>query len=285
MSEEADENEGAEAPENDEFRFQKVGEKLAAERKEQGLDLTNIAERTRIPLRHLEAIERSDFAVLPGSTYMLGFARSYARSMGMDAAEIGADLRSELSESGHDSYQAPSQSFEPTDPARIPSKMLAWTAAAIAALLLAGYLIWRSSMFDGSTGADDLVAVADEGSEAAAADASAGATGQDAPDPSGQVMLTATDIVWVRIYDAGNKRLYEKEMRKGESFTVPQDANNPMINTGRAQAIDVTIGGKKVAPLGPADLPILDVGISASSLVARGKNDSASTTQTSNSSQ
>jgi len=46
---------------------------------------------------------------------------------------------------------------------------------------------------------------------------------------------------------------------------------NPMINTGRAQAIDVTIGGNKVEPLGPADLPILDVGVSASVLTARGK--------------
>ncbi len=277
MSEEIDENAegavGAQTPENEEFEFHKVGEKLAAERKSQGLDLTTIAERTRVPIRHLEGIEKSDFATLPGSTYTLGFARSYARTLGLDAAAIGAELRSELNESGHSGHQAPSQSYEPTDPARIPSKALAWTAAGIAAVLLIAYLVWRSSIFDGGDEAGDLVA--EEAAETGDT-GSAAASDAVAADPAGAVILTANDTVWVRIYDAENKRLYEKEMQKGDSFTVPADANNPMINTGRAQAIDVTIGGQKVEALGAADIPILDVGVSAAALVARGTEEASS---------
>jgi len=267
----AEEIEGAEVPENEEFQFQKVGEKLSTERKSQGLDLTAIAERTRVPIRHLEAIENSDFTTLPGATYTLGFARSYARTLGLDAASIGSELRSELTESGHSGHQAPSQSYEPTDPSRVPSKALAWTAAGIAAILLIAYLVWRSSVFDGGGSADDLVPA--EEPEAG----SVQGAGEDASapvDPTGAVVLTANDTVWVRVYDEDNNRLYEKEMQKGDSFTVPADANNPMINTGRAQAIDVTIGGQKVATLGEADIPILDVGVSAAVLLARGKEDS-----------
>ncbi len=273
MSEEAEETEEGEAgetPENKEFAFDKVGEKLAAERKAQGLDLTTIAERTRVPIRHLEAIERSDFAALPGSTYTLGFARSYARSLGLDAVAIGSELRSELSETGHDGYQAPSQSYEPTDPARVPPKALAWTAAGIAGLLLVGYLIWRSVTLDGGAVSEGEDASATAGEVAAEGKVEAGTqAASNAPTPSGAVVLTATDTVWLRIYDAGNNRLFEKEMQEGESYTVPADANDPMINTGRAQSIEVTIGGQRVDPLGPADLPILDVGVSAEALLAR----------------
>lgn len=246
--------------------FQPVGDRLAAERREQGIDLTTIAERTRVPIRHLEAIEKSDFSVLPGATYTLGFARSYARTLGMDAAAIGSDLRSELSESGHDGKVIAPPSYEPADPSRVPPRALAWTAAGIAGLLLVGYLVWRSLAFDGSD-FDAPVTAQEETADTQTAVESEEA----AVDPSGDVLLTANDTVWVRIYDAENKRLYEKEMQKGDSYPVPKDADNPMINTGRAQAIDVTIGGEKVENLGPADLPILDIGVSASALLARGK--------------
>ena len=267
MAEETENSEDSGAPANGEFQFQRVGEKLAAEREAQGFDLPSIALKTRVPIRHLEAIEKSNFASLPGLTYTLGFARSYARALGMDAAAIGADLRNELSENGFGSQHPVTPIYEPTDPSRIPSKALAWTAAGIAAVLLIGYLVWRSAIFDGGSIPEDAApAQAEKPSNAG----SAGST-VSSPDPKGAVVLTANDTVWVRVYDAEDKRLYEKEMQKGDSFTVPADANNPMINTGRAQAIDVTIGGQKVDALAEADVPVLDIGVSAASLLARGK--------------
>jgi cytoskeleton protein RodZ len=86
---------------------------------------------------------------------------------------------------------------------------------------------------------------------------------------TGQVVLTATSPVWVRVYDAADKVLFEKEMIAGERFTVPPDANNPQIRTGRADLISVTVDGKAVATLGPAQRTVKDVGISAAALAAR----------------
>jgi hypothetical protein len=83
------------------------------------------------------------------------------------------------------------------------------------------------------------------------------------------VKITATDGVWVKIYDADNVRLYENEMQPGDSFTVPGDANNPMIVTGRPQVLTVTIDGKPVPPLGTGERSIADVGVSAAALMAR----------------
>jgi hypothetical protein len=75
--------------------------------------------------------------------------------------------------------------------------------------------------------------------------------------------------VWLRIYDEAGERLKDGLMKKGENYTLPATARNPMILTGRPQALTVTVGGKAIAPLGPPDRTISDVPVSAEALLAR----------------
>lgn len=42
-------------------------------------------EATKIRIAYLEALERGDYGVLPGVVYAIGFLRSYARFLGLDA--------------------------------------------------------------------------------------------------------------------------------------------------------------------------------------------------------
>jgi cytoskeleton protein RodZ len=257
---------GEDSPSEEEFRFQTVGEQLKAERERLGLSLADLAAKTRVPMRHLESIEKSEFSALPGSTYTLGFARSYARAVEMDAAKVSAELRAEMAQGGHEGYQAPAQNYEPADPARVPSRTLAWTAALIGVLAVAGYLLWRSMALEPTVpeapAKESAAKVGRTGAAAAPAAATAGSV-------TGDVVLTATDTVWVKIYDAENKRLFESEMKAGESFTVPKDANKPMIVTGRPQALKVTVGGTPVPPLGEADKTVADLVLTAEALAAR----------------
>jgi cytoskeleton protein RodZ len=244
---------------------QSVGERLRAARIKAGLDLNDIATRTRVPMRHLEAIERADFDSLPSITYALGFARAYARAVDDDEAEIARNLRIELGRAPIDPLEvAP---YEPVDPARVPSRLLAWTAAAIAVLLAFGWWALRSDMFGGN---DNIAAI--EAAPVAETPAPATAPVSDIVAPpvvTGQVVLTATSPVWLRIYDRADKVLLEKELAAGESWTVPADADTPMIRTGRADMLKVTIDGREVAPLGPPEKTIRDVVLSAAALGAR----------------
>ena len=89
------------------------------------------------------------------------------------------------------------------------------------------------------------------------------------PNPDGQVVLTAKGPVWLKIYDADNKRIYETEMKAGDSYQLPKDANGPMILTGRPEMLAVTIDGTAMPPLGVPEKTISDVGISASALIER----------------
>lgn len=267
-----DEDDAAiEAAENAEFRFHTVGEQLAAAREERQMTLTDVAAQTRIPIRHLESLESSDFAALPGSMYSIGFAKSYARCVGLDQITIANEMRAELAQGGHAGFVPATPDFEPADPDRVPPRWLAWAAAAFAVIGLIGYLAWKSFAMS----ADAPPAAAEE-TEAAPANAAEGTATPVAPT-GGSVVITASETAWIKIYDADDKRLFESEMKAGESFTVPADANNPMIITGRPQALQVTIGGKPVAPLGAADRTISDVGISAAALLARKPVDASAT--------
>ncbi|MDF0542016.1 helix-turn-helix domain-containing protein [Sphingobium sp. H39-3-25] len=239
------------------------GDTLRRAREDQGLALQEVATRTRVPVRQLEMIERNDFAGLPGLPYAVGFARAYARAIGIDEVAIAAGVREALG--GTDMQAGRYEAFEPADPARVPPRYLAWTALAIALILAAGFGVWRTQLFTPPT--DEQIAAAQQ-APAVAARPAAGQPARPAP-AEGPVVLTALDAVWLRIYDQTGERLLEKEMAKGESYTVPADANNPMILTGRPDTLAVTVGGRPVPPLGPPERTISDMPISAAALLAR----------------
>jgi cytoskeleton protein RodZ len=253
-----------------------VGERLRAAREAMGLSLAEVASRTRVPLRHLEAIEASDFAGLPSVTYAVGFVRSYARAVDEDEVALAHDTRQEVSRTARTTpvYQP----YEIADPTRVPSRGLAIIAAGVAlALLVLGVLWFTISMFGG-------------GGETTAAPAVA--TNVPAPVPSarpspvggGQVRLTANDEVWMRVYDAANETLYIGTMKAGDTFDVPPAANNPMINVGRPDKLTVTLNGSTMAPLGTGERAIKDVPVGAAALAARASGQPAPATSPSASS-
>jgi cytoskeleton protein RodZ len=241
-----------------------VGERLRAAREAAKLDLNDIATKTRVPLRHLEAIERGDVGALPSPTYAIGFARSYARAAGLDDRDIAHDMRIELGRAPLDTDEA--QPYEPVDPARLPSRLLAWTAAILAVVLAGGYLFWRTQYYGAAEPAPTDVSVPAETVQAPSASV---APPQPAAAPSGEVVLTATAPVWLRVYDRSDKVLLQKEMTAGERFAVPVDADTPMVRTGRPDALQVTVGGAPVAPLGPPERTVRDVVLTAAALAAR----------------
>src|SRR3954451_4483551 len=99
-----------------------AGERLRAAREEKGLSLEDVAAQTRIPRRHLEAIEAADWDKLPAPTYTIGFARSYASIVGLDRAEVADQLRAEMGGSRMSATTA--EVFEPADPRRTMPKSL-----------------------------------------------------------------------------------------------------------------------------------------------------------------
>lgn len=244
-----------------------MGERLRAAREELGLDLAEIAARTRIQLRHLAAIENSDFGALPSPAYAIGFSKAYARAVGIDETMVARDLRGRLSNGPM--REAPARPLDLEEPSRLPGRGL--TIGLVIGFLV--LVIAAAAYYGGMMpmGADDRAAVAEDlGVRPAAVQPIPAATSAARAPADGPVVLTATGEVWVRIYDAANTTLLIRTLQPGDRFEVPANADRPMINVGRPDLLAVTVGGQAVAPLGTAERAIKDVEISAAALLARG---------------
>ncbi len=63
-------------------------EQLAAARERRGLGKGEVAQRLKLHPRQLEALERGDWASLPGRAFVRGCVRSYGRLLGVDVAPL-----------------------------------------------------------------------------------------------------------------------------------------------------------------------------------------------------
>lgn len=247
-----------------------IGEQLRVAREAQGLSLSQVAAETRIPQRHLETIETGDFSALPARTYAIGFTRTYAKLLGLDDVAVTETVRAELDRQEPQARLRP-QSFEPGDPARVPSRGLVWLAVLALVLLLAGGYFFMRTYFAPAAELPSLVE--QENAARAAAEAQQKrAAAKPSDTPSGPVVFTALEEgIWVKFYDANGQQLMQKLMAKGETYTVPEDAQGPQLWTGRPDALTITVGGRPIAKLADDDIVMRDVPVSAGALLARAK--------------
>jgi len=246
----------------------RVGDRLAAVRKEQGLSLDDVVQRTRVPRRHLEMIEAGNYGALPALPYSAGFVKTYAQMLGLDGAALSRDFRAEVGQV--EQVRNTPAPFEPADPARMPSRLLAFVALAVAVLLAAGYALWRGAGMNADERASLAAGTSVEQAAPPVAPKSAPPPAATAPAPAaGPVTVTATQPVWVKIYERGGPTLFQGEMAVGQRFALPESAFDPLIWTGRPQAIQVSVGARALPPLGQPDRTIKDVSLKRDALLAR----------------
>jgi cytoskeleton protein RodZ len=247
-----------------------VGERLRVAREEKGVTLEEVAKQTRIPIRHLEHIERGEWDAMPAVTYSVGFARSYANAVGLDGAAVGAEVREQLGGGGRYVASGPASYYEPADPARVPPRWMAIAAIIVAVLIVAAYLVWRSHAVGGGSDATDIVETAPPPAAAPAPAQRAQAPALTAAAANGPVVLTATEDVWLRVSDGAKpKALFQGILKAGERYQVPADAAAPTLRTGRANVLNVTVGGAAVPPLGPPEKTVANVSLRAADLAGR----------------
>ena len=234
----------------------RVGQKLQSARLAANLDLTDISERTRIPMRHLDAIERSDFGALPSFTYAAGFVRAYARTVGLDEVSLARDLRLELGRETE--AMAGGMADEIADPARIPPRWLALAALLILILCAGGYALWRSALLRPE-------APLTEQSSKPARPAARKAPAPVAP----AVILTAKADVRLRVFDQGGAVLFDGVKKAGESFQLPASAQQPMLQTDRLDQISISLGGVPITLDSDAPQKVTDFSLSAAALKPR----------------
>ena len=249
-----------------------VGERLRAAREAKGLSLDDVAAQTRIPRRHLESLENSEWDRLPAPTYTIGFAKSYASAVDLDRMEIGEDLRSEMG-----GARAPTTStdvFEPADPARTMPRWLV-LAAIIAVILVIVVMTWLSNR---SLQDDNNVQRPAATAPAPTAPAQPARQAAAPPVAEGPVVITATAPAWLRVTDQG-KKLYEATMQPGQTWQVPATAVAPLLRVGAPEAIRINVGSTVAPPVGPAGQVTSNVSLKAADLMKGGQAPAAAKSQ------
>jgi cytoskeleton protein RodZ len=275
----------------------RVGERLHRARIDKGLELADIARDTRVPLRHLVAIESDSHESLPALTYSIGFVKTFARAVGLPPEEIGAQFKAETSKLAHVPQTMP---LEPLDEARLPPRGVVAASAVGVVLIVAAIWAWGAGMFEREppppvvAAPTEASAPADTAESAALPDEqpalpvsetgdigvppTAAVPAETAPplDPNaapaagGPVVITATEEAWIKVYDAADQTVKMGILKPGESYQVPADRGDLQLWTGRAGALRITVGGRPIPALGAIDQTVQGVSLAPDALLARG---------------
>jgi cytoskeleton protein RodZ len=241
----------------------RVGEELREARLALGISVEDAATQLRINKRYLLALEEGRVKDLPGAAYAVGFVRSYATALGLDADDAVRRFRdmsgTAVTKSGELVFP------EPVPSRGIPTGILAAIGVAIA---LVGYIAWYQWSGRGERVVDNvpplpprLERVADA---AAPRDAPAPVAEPSAPAPTPvvappppridpdkpRVVIRAKGESWVQIRDnAANRVMTDRVLRAGDTIEIP---NRPgiVLTTGKAENLDILLDGDQVEALG-----------------------------------
>ncbi|WP_310496201.1 RodZ domain-containing protein [Sandarakinorhabdus sp.] len=262
-----------------------VGSLLAAAREAMGSSLEEIAHETRVPLRHLLALENDRHDALPALPYAIGFVKAFARTVKLDPETMATRFKSETQLTPH---VPTAMKDEPMDERRMPSRQLVLASVAVIVALVVAIGLYGAGAFDPeipvvaqapATEAPQMVDPAAATIDSAPlagpgaalpAPAVSPATAMAMPPLAGEVVLTAREDVWVKIYDRDTRAVARMGiMTPGERFVVPAGQDTLLLRTGKAGALTITVGGRALPALGGPVETIDRVGLNAASLAAR----------------
>lgn len=115
---------------------QSIGADLRAARLARGETTADVAHQLRLREGYIEAIESGNFEVLPGVTYAIGFLRSYARYLRLDAEDLIQRFKEEVSDI---TPPADLAFLEPVSESRVPRGGLVVLAVLLAVAAYGGW--------------------------------------------------------------------------------------------------------------------------------------------------
>jgi cytoskeletal protein RodZ len=224
-----------EAVQNESSSF---GDWLRRQREMREISLRDIADRTKISLRYLEAMEADRFDLLPAAVFAKGFLREYARYVGLSPDDVVNHYLSvnhpEEQEAGAKDDTKVRSKPRPVDPGQ-PTVRRNWSSglllalAALVLLVLVGLAVWQPAT---------SVVVPPAPAPKPAATPSA------PPQPSAplQVSLDFTQDCWVEAVIDGKNHIAELRVQ-GETLPLEAEKSILLKTLGNAGAVEVQVNG------------------------------------------
>lgn len=240
------------------------GSVLRRAREARGQSIADVVQVIRFSARQIEALERDDYASLPGSTAVRGLVRNYAKFLKLDAAPLLVQLEPAVPVPEAD-VRPPAnmgEAEQPTIVERVPPRFVA-AGAAILLLSLLGYWVATmsadgglSSLLRGLSGGSAVVrpgsnsgpsvvpvvqpapAVVAENVPVTASDASSSL-------PFMGLRVEFDDRSWIEIRDATQKVVFVGEYPAGTRQNVEGKAPF-QVWIGRASGVRMFMGERSI---------------------------------------
>jgi cytoskeletal protein RodZ len=230
-----------------------IGESLADARRQAGLTITQVSQRTRIRESIIRAIEQNDFSSCGGDFYARGHIRSIAGVVGADPAPL---IREYDAEHGPPAAISAAEAFEATTPIKIRERRRSFGLGKVLILVVlavigyaAYYLVSSHSGHDKAgprVTVSPVVTVTPKVSSRPSLTPTPSPTHKPAK-PEAVIVLAATQDCWVSLTTSGGHQDYEGIIPGGHTRKWTEKHLIKMV-IGNPSGIHLTVDGKNVTP-------------------------------------
>jgi transcriptional regulator with XRE-family HTH domain len=240
-----------------------IGDTLAEARRQAGLTVTQVSQRTCIRETIIRGIERGDYSACGGDFYARGHVRSIARAVGIDPEPL---IREYDQTQGAPRAISAADVFEPATPIKIKERRRPnWSAAMVVALaVLAGFVAYHivsskpgPSSTSGSSGTH-LSTTTHKTSPTHHAHPSASPPSAVLTNDV-VIRLTATENCWVMLTTAHGQQIYEGVVYAGTSRNWTEKGAVSLM-LGNPGGVSLTVNGKNGLPAGSTRPVTLSLG-------------------------
>jgi len=237
-----------------------IGDTLAEARRQAGLTVTQVSQRTCIRETIIRGIERGDYSACGGDFYARGHIRSVARAVGVDPEPL---IREYDQTQGAPRAISAADVFEPATPIKIRERRRPnWSAAmALALAAVVGFVVYH---FVSSSGSPAASSSGSQHASTTTKNAKHHAKSAVTPAPTtlaGDVVirLSATENCWVMLTTANGKQIYEGIVSAGTSkhWTEKQAVS---LMLGNPEGVALSVNGKNPVPAGSTQPVTLSLG-------------------------
>ncbi len=224
-----------------------IGDTLARARRDAGLSVTQVSQRTRIRETVIRGIENDDFSPCGGDFYARGHIRSMARTVGIDPGPLIHDY--DEAHGGPGQVSA-AEVFEPATPIKIRERRPPNWSAILALAVVAVIIFWVVHSVANSS---HHVNTAARGEQVRSPTPTASASHTNAATSrqrhSVVIQLAATEDCWIGLYSADGTAEWQTVISAGttHSWTFTRHVS---MKIGNPRGIALTVNGRSMSTLG-----------------------------------
>lgn len=229
------------------------GQMLQAAREEKQWSYTYTEEITKIRVRYLQALEEEKYEILPGTTYVKGYLRTYAKQLGLNSDEIIALYNSSVKTEPLPVFASPNMLVKARPPWVRPAILGSMAVLAIVLVIaIAAYSQSGNKLLD-SPYAPAVFPTAPQAEETTPSPSVV-----VVPNPANVVAATQegltalmvfTQPCWIEI-KVDEQLLFQGTFVAGTSKEVKGIDKIELVTVGNAGGLSVTLNGKALPSFG-----------------------------------